>query len=333
MQEKELIKELQKISGLSPDPAWKKESRELLFNQINSAQVGSVKALNKEIASTTNNYINWLPFRVMRNISQPVMVAIFIALFLLGSGTASLYASKNTKPGDSLYIAKIINEKAHLVLTFDEEKKARLGMEFACNRAWELNQVLAEEEHDKQGERVEKLVNDFRKEIDIVKDRLVKISNKSVLDNKFDEPVSAPEYSEKNLDNNDNQIFSANMGRDENGITVAETTETNEVEIIAEPTADTAVEPTVIKVTEEEQVVPTTTLEQEGITTTTPEQTVTSSDTETILEEAGELLDDQNYDATISKLEEAGEMIDLVGVGQVKGESEVASSVEEIIEN
>ena len=93
MQEKELIKDLQKISALSPDPVWKKESRELLFNQINSAQVDS----NKILEQKTSNYINWLPFRVMRNISQPIMVAIFIALLLFGSGTASLYASKHSK--------------------------------------------------------------------------------------------------------------------------------------------------------------------------------------------------------------------------------------------
>ena len=53
--------------------------------------------------------------------------------------------AEKTKPGDSLYIAKIVSEKTQYALTFDDKSKAQLGLQFATNRVEEMNKVLAEE--------------------------------------------------------------------------------------------------------------------------------------------------------------------------------------------
>src|SRR3989339_293021 len=99
---------------------------------------------------------------LLRYVSQPVMAVFLIAGVLLGGGFFSLNAAKDTKPGDSLYIAKIISEKTQFALTFNEKKKVKLGIEFAGNRAKEITQVLSEEGDVEI--RVEKLKDNFKKQ-------------------------------------------------------------------------------------------------------------------------------------------------------------------------
>jgi len=255
-----------------------------------------------------------LSFLWLKRVKQPTMAAFLIVTFILVSGVISLRAAQNTKPGDSLYIAKILNEKAHQVFTFNEEKKMKLGLEFAGNRAEELTQVLAEPGNGEREEKVEKLVNNFKKEISAVKIRIEKIYSRTQTEGPFEEAVVTEEEPEEE----ESQVFSANADKDENGIQIFEQEPAvGEEEAVEEPE-------------EVETEVSSTTSELTEVASSTEEEAAdavdaSSSDPQFLLKEAEELLGNKDYDATISKLEEAGEVISQVDTGDVKGDFATSS--------
>ena len=155
MNEKELIKQLNSFKDIKPDSQWTSNNREILAHQIGNGQAEAK-------ISWFNASANMLPQKLFKQLSQPVGIVLLIAAIVFGSGIVSLRAARNTKPGDSLYIAKIINEKAQLAITFNEKEKVKLGIEFAGNRAKEITQVLAESESIIQEKevKVEKLTKD-----------------------------------------------------------------------------------------------------------------------------------------------------------------------------
>ncbi len=317
MTEKELIGQLNSINKeirLSLD--WKKENREILKSQI---------AATSE--KKTGTFFGWTEFvSRLKRVSQPMVAVFLISLFILGGCVASLQAAKDAKPGDSLYIAKIINEKAQLVLTFDEQKKAELGIKFAANRIEELKQVLAEPAaEEEKAARVEKLVNDFKKEIKEAKTRIAKISGQENLPPKTKQEESQDtEKEDKAAAEEDFQVFSANLSRDNKGIRTSEQGEKSDV-AIKKVSGQETVEEAVTTSTEEIA----TSSEKAGDKELTAEaqlETKPEANPKDILEQAKEFLSQEDYEATLNKLEEAGEAIEVVGLGQVKGESEAATT-------
>jgi hypothetical protein len=315
--EKELIEQLNKINKEIRLPLdWKKENREILKSQIAATSEEKTKV-----------FFGWAKFiNRFKCVSQPVVAVFLISLFVLGGCVAGLQAAKDAKPGDSLYIAKIINEKAQLALTFDEQKKAELGIKFATNRIEELKQVLAEPEAGEEKEaRVEKLVNDFKKEIKDAKTRIAKISGQENLplkkkQGKGRNAKKNTEEIEKEAIEENFQVFSANLSRNNKGIKTSE----------QEKETDMATK----KVSGQKPVKETVTTSTEKIATSSKKAEDSWAATETqpkaspkdILEQAKELLGRENYEATLDKLEEAGEAIEVVGLGQAKDESEVATT-------
>src|SRR3989338_7524674 len=139
MNERKLIKKLNNLKNIKPDNNWKKNYQEILYSQISANRLGT--------DSRTNLGIIWksiMPRQILANLAKPVWVSLAASILILVVGIGGVYASKNSKPGDSLYIAKIISEKAKFAITFDEEDKAKLGVEFAVNRAREMKLVLDE---------------------------------------------------------------------------------------------------------------------------------------------------------------------------------------------
>ena len=152
MKEKDLLIQLKKLKGVRPDREWKKTNRELLYSQISAqaddnVKIGWFKSLERQLS------IAFL------RVSQPAMTVLLIIIFIFGGSVLSLRAARNTTPGDSMYIAKILSEKTQYALTFNEKSKAKLGLEFAGNRVKEINKVLAQTEtvDTNKAETVEKL--------------------------------------------------------------------------------------------------------------------------------------------------------------------------------
>jgi hypothetical protein len=310
MDEKKLLAQLNKLKKIKPDSQWQKDNREVLLRQIFGPSVDiNMAGLNwfRAIAQK-------LPGQAVKSISQPAMAVILILVFMFGGGVLSIKAARDTKPGDSFYIAKIFSEKTQLALTFNEKNKVLLGFEFAGNRAQEITQVLAEPDNQSEKEeKVEKLVSNFRKEIRAARARLERISPRTqapkvVLDKAAtgeDENLVEDETGEE-----DKHVFSANLGKEDNGIQISE----------QEPKTDESPKPEEVEAGEPKRadLSPTTTPAIAAGTET--------NDPQLILQQAGDLLNQENYDATWSKLEEADQAINKVDVGQVKGEAESATS-------
>lgn len=286
MNDKDLLKKLNNLKTIKPDDNFKKNYREVLFSQISAGNTANKSESNLRIV-----WESIMPGKVFLNMAKPVWATSLASVLILVIGVGGVYASKNSKPGDSLYIAKIISEKAQFVMTFGEKDKAKLGLEFATNRAREIAQILEEskESEDKKGEKVQELTQNFKKEISQVKNRLTtikKAENKNN-QNKEEEP----------------EVFGANLGKDDKRMEVAEPVKpavNKEVLIESEP---------------------------KPIATTTQENLNSSGKA---LEEAEKMFDEKDYDGTIDKIEEAKQIIDQEsnnsGKGEVKGVSETASS-------
>ena len=309
MEDKDLISQLNKLKEIKPSAKWQEENRSILMNQLYS--LGSNLGA-RETAKTK------LSFKWLANLPQPAMAAFLIVMVIMGGGIMSIKAAKNSVPGQALYIAKIINEKTQQAITFDQEKKARLGLTFAHNRAKELKEVLAQEdEQAENAERAQQLVVNFRKELAIAKERIVKINErapKTIAEeplNEVDANLSTDEIAV--LDIEDGQMFSANLGKEENGIQIGDS------EIVEEPVEEVATEPQEDTVAATEPATTTDSEQAEGqASTTEPVATEESAGAADVLEEAQALLETQDYDATLSKLEEADDLIEQAGT--VKGE-------------
>ena len=313
-EEKKIILQLHNLKKVAPRAEWKRKDRARLLMQIeNRAAEEQTQAPGKE---QKNYSLFRLPSFRLSRISQPMLAVILIIAFMLASSVAGINAAQNSKPGDSLYIAKIISEKTQQVLTFTDKSKARLSLEFAGKRAQELSQVLAEPNGQSKEERVEKLVMNFKREIDNVKSRIVKISPdatkaKKVLKPEIKDP--AAETDEDGL-----PIFSAQVGRDENGIEIFEPLETTESMIIGTATGggEEILEPDAAVTTS------TDTAYISSSTDIAPEPDSSAvSDPQAILDQAELLFNSEDYSATLSKLAEADQAISQVDTGQVKGEA------------
>jgi len=283
MNEKDLLKKLNNLKNIQPDDNWKKNYREILYSQISAGA-----AVNKSESNLRTIWESLAPGRMFISMAKPVWITSLASILILVVGIGGVYASKNSKPGDSLYIAKIISEKAQLVMTFNEKDKAKLGLEFATNRAKEITQVLEEskEPEDKKGKQVEQLTQDFKKEISQVKNRLTTIKAAEMNNqNKEEEP----------------EVFGANLGRNDQRMEVAE-----------------PIKPEVKNDILEEN--------KPAVIATTTKENLNSPDK--ALEEAEKMFDEKNYGGTIDKIEEAKQIINKEASenGQVKGVSETATS-------
>jgi hypothetical protein len=305
MIEREIIKQLNNLKKVNPDSGWKDNNRSILVSQIFGSQTEGKKfEFNWPLI-----FIKELPAQMVQSVSRPFATAILTLFFLVSAGTASIIAARETKPGDSLYAAKIAGEKAQLAFTFNEDDKTKLNMEFAGNRAEEISKILAETPSDKKDETVDNLVNDFKKEINSVRTRLEK--NKPVENPPIAKKTEADKSVNVNTENKDNlkgesgRFFGADIGKEDKGVEVSGSIGTNKTE-------ETTTTPVAI--------------DKPAVSTTTPKKL---DDPQALLEEAKVFLDNKNYSETLNKLEEADKAISQVGQEPVKEEAKTATTTTE----
>lgn len=337
MKDKDLIKQLNSLKSISLDVDVKSKKRELLLSQLSNSAEPNVFSFSefilnfKAYSSMGYNY-------VVKPFAQPVLAVVLIMVLVLGGGIASMNAAKDSKPGDSFYVAKIIQEKTQIALTFDEKKKAQLNLEFAGNRANEITKVMETEDSQKEKtERVAKLTKNFENEIKQVKERLVKIGNKQNEGNELlkntvqtsDVPEDESQNKEQNEDTEGAQIFSAGLDKDTDGL---ELSDKNQVEPVELADGNDKISDVIVN-------------KNDALTTTTPEISTTtielqldakeitdSGTTAGIINEAKELLKNEDIDGTLMKIDEAIENLNIkIEDGEVKGVEEEAP-IEELIE-
>jgi len=285
MNEKDLFKKLNNLKTVKPDDNFKKSYREVLY-----AQISAGATVNKSESNLKTIWDSVMPGKIFMDMAKPVWVTSLASVLILVVGIGGVYASKNSKPGDSLYIAKIISERAQLAMAFNEKDKAKLGLEFAASRAKEITQVLGEskEQGEEQNKKVEQLSQNFKKEISQVKNRLttIKAAENKNNQNKAEEV----------------EVFGANLGKSDQRMELAEP---------VKPEVGGQIQPNI---------------EPNSVATTT-EENLNNSDK--VLEEAEKMFDEKNYDGTIDKIEEVKQIINQdSNKGQVKGVSETATSTQ-----
>jgi hypothetical protein len=312
MNEKNLLKQLNNLKGIKPNPDWKEENKSILLNQLGA--IDPVKVGTGHIAA------HLPPISYLFKIPRQAMAIVVIAFFAMGSGLYGLSASKNTKPGDSLYIAKIMGEKTQLAFTFNDKSKTKLNLEFAENRVREMSLVLAAEDDDTdiKRDKVEKLVGDFKKEINSAKVRVEKISRSTGVSEMKPEAAPTEEDPSAELAGEEetveeSQIFSANLDKENKGIQISDKVPDKNA---STPKTDMGGEAAAMDASESRSASSTEKLSSEN-------------NPNGILAEVKEMLRNGDYNGAISKLSEAGLAIEKVEFGQVKGER--ASSSEEVL--
>jgi hypothetical protein len=299
MENKELLKQLSGLKSIVPDSDWKERNREILLSQISNSEV-TVSAEAKGFAN-----ILILPQKLARVFSTPSWAVFFVCVLVLSGSVFSVGAAHLSKPDSSLYIARIISEKARLAVTFNKEEKTKLSFKFASDHAKDITEILANTDlNDETAKnKTEKLTENFKQEIKVAKNKLkeMKVPEGSIPANEGAE---------------DANIFSANLGRDEKGVQIAEPENPN-IEIAKR------LVPPVAKNTQEEKA------------TTTPvkiESTSPSDNAHKVLEEAEDLFNVKDYGGALNKLQEANNIMENVNVGEkgeVKGASEGATTTVE----
>lgn len=298
MREEELLQKLNNLKSIAPETNWKSSVREILLSQISGQE-------NEDVKLTA-----WQRFfgcQFFEWVSQPVVIVGAIILFLVGGTTGSLVIAQSTKPGDSLYIAKLISERTRTSFTFDEKEKVKLNMEFASNRIREIEQILAEPNKpaEETVKKVDDLEKNFKQEIASAKSGIEKIEK-----NKTAKTISNPRVETKppvavetsnpvdNKKEEPSKIFSANLGKTNEGMQVAEG--------------------------QKESIEPEKTVSQPEINQTF------GSTTKAIIDEAETLINSKDYktEDITSKLNEAIASLSDTSdnKGEVKGVTESASS-------
>jgi hypothetical protein len=289
MTEKELLSQLNNLKNIKPEDTWKMENREILLSQISGGYYKIIA--NDEMAVSQKGLFVYLKHLF----AQPAFVAVAIVVIVLSGSMASISAARNTKPGDSLYIAKIISERTQLAITFGEEERVKLGIEFAGNRAKEISQVLAGASGEQEkAETVGKLKGDIKREIGAVKTRLQKMG------------VAKQEKVENGEEEG---VFSADFGKEENGAQVYDG-KANEQSDTAKSGGTTAPAANDSAATSFNIDAP----DMAGAgASTTPEvdypATANADNIEKALNEAENLLQNKDYNGTLDQLDKADEMV------------------------
>lgn len=298
MNDRELIKKLNNLKSVGPDNEWKKNCREILHCQISAATIND----QAETAAGIT--------RLFSSLVRPLFLVPAVSAIILALGMGGIYASKNSKPGDSLYIAKIISEKTQFAMTFDEKDKVKLSVEFAANRAREITQVLEDSERVKGANdgKVEKLARNFKNEISQVKSRLTNIKEAA------GKLADAEDQTEENKEE-EIKVFGAESEKNDERLEIAEPAP-GKIKEAAEPNKDSATEPVIE--TENEAAVLNATSTAEKI-----DQTELMLDE---LDEAEKLFDEKNYDGTIDKLRQLNQVIGRTEDGRVKGANETTAT-------
>jgi hypothetical protein len=300
----DIKKELLNLKSIQPDAEWKISGREILACQIqNSASEELNLTLSAVIAE---------PRKLIRFVSQPAFAVFSILLVLVAGGGGSIYAANNSKPGDSLYIARIISEQAQLAITFNSEKKEQLGLKFANDRAITITQVLSETNSDDNHEKVEKLTGDFKKEIGLVRSKIniIKNSQNKIANTDSVEPGENKESEE---------VFSANLSKDDRGVQISEPNKQAEESKSGEDLKNGQTE----KV---ETSIASSSVQEGG------KIIESNADASTIVAEAEKLFDEKNYNGAYDQLQKVDNIIkngtdnSSDSSGEVKGVSESATT-------
>ncbi len=170
MTEKQLLQQLKELKTITLSEETKKSNRDVLFSQIANTSV------REEIPAQGSFF--WGFKNVFSVFSQPLLIVAGVFVFVAGGLIAGSGFFKDSKPNDSLYIARIISERAKLNTTFSQTERDALSLKFASDHAKDIATILMDPEfnNEENKDQVEKLNASFKNEISKVKDKIEKNS-------------------------------------------------------------------------------------------------------------------------------------------------------------
>jgi len=264
MTERELLKQLKNLKSVKPDSAWLKSNREILLAQVSNSGAEKLSAWTKVFIDLKS---------LVRTVSQPAFALGSFLVVLLGAGLFGPRILAGVKPNDSLYIARVISEKAHLNTVWNSEERDQLTLQYATDRAKDITTVLSDPSfnNDQHQDEVNKLNQNFNQEIAVVKTVINKIKPTTV--------TPAPE---------EEAVVSAESAKDKDG-----------VQIYTQPNAQ-GVTPTAASTTK-----PAST----GTEDAKAKDAGTSKNSQAIIDEAQKMFDNKEYSQALDKLKQVDELI------------------------
>jgi hypothetical protein len=268
MTERELISKLNSFQNVNPDQNWLKSNRDLLLTQISNS--GATKL------SIWKIFIINLESLAKTSLQPAIALSVFVFILISGSLFSHQLFNK-TKPNDSLYIARIISEKAKLNLVLNSDNREKMAAQFAASHAQDIASTLADPQFNQAAnqDQIAILNESFNKEIETVQNRVNKLAQATTKNSAA--TITA---------NPDDLIFSAAENKKDNqGIQISE-----------------SVNPNVLNVNNSTNTATT------SLATVTP-LTVSGNASTEILDEAKQSFENKDYNKVIDKLKEVEEII------------------------
>ena len=319
---KNLLSQINKLKEVQPDKEWKAQNQEFLrthlVNDIKPGFFSKLAVWMKSFASAS---------------SQPAFALTAFVLILITGITFFNPLLLDAKPNESLYIARIISEKAQVNMTFNKENREKLSAQFATNHAKDITDLMNDPEfHKEEGseDKIADLSENFNKEINTAKESINNIHLNNI-DNKTDGTSTVEPSNEKNLSDEESIVFSAETRKDDQGleIDVKDNGEKQDSEVLeneAEPeiqinaNGDTASSSQ--EITEENIESPEETdssKEENASSTLNQLQSITKevnkeggdiNEANIVLDEAQRLFNEEKYQEALDKLNEAEKILD-----------------------
>jgi hypothetical protein len=293
MTDKNIYQQLKSLKDISLSDESRKKHKNILFSQISHTFVNDAGSAKQSLFNFKN---------VFSLVSQPLLVVAGIFVFLLGSLVlgSGLYA--NSKPNDSLYIARVISEKARLNTTFSQSNRDALALKFASDHAKDIATILMDPEFNTEENKVqvERLNASFQNEISKVRTRIEKNEGLVV--------ATLP----KAEDNNET-VSSASSLKDDNGVSI----HISKIKPSDGVKVDSPAKPSSVAPSVAPDAVPVKNTSSSEVDVVSLAEDVSESveklsgvkDGQKIISEIEQLFAEGRYDEVISKLEQVGDIV------------------------
>ncbi|MFA5131191.1 MAG: hypothetical protein WC467_02090 [Patescibacteria group bacterium] len=277
MTNKDLVGKLNTLKSIAPDSTWLASNRELLLSQISNSGA-------RELSAWQIFAINFSS--LMKASAKPAYALGAFVLILITGSIFSHNVFSSAKPNDSLYIARIISEKAKLNTVLNTDDRNKLAVQFATEHAQDISDVLADPAFNNESnqDQVAKLNDSFNEEINNVKTHIAYLNTKSVKTNSTIDTGATLNASDT--------VTMANSLKDGSGV---------EVFVSGQATGSN---PSTIKATTSPALKNAPDVLLVATSSDNLETVSTASSTDTILDEAKLLFDQKDYSKASDKLKE-----------------------------
>jgi hypothetical protein len=289
MDNQDLISKLNNLKNTTPEAAWLASNRNLLLSQISNTGADNISAWQSFVISLSS---------LAKTASQPAFALGTFIILLLSGSFFSRNLFLNTKPNDSLYIARIISEKVRVNTTMDSDARNKLAMQYATEHAQDITKVLADPTFNNEANKVQvaKLNDSFKAEVATMQTKINNIDAQEVVSNKVVAVVpQVPAKINAATKNDNDNVVIADNARDKTGIQLDSSSKAGK-EVVVEPAKATGIVPTKAATTTD-------------TTSSTSQTVVKPNSANKILDEAQKLFDNKDYSEASKKLQEVEAII------------------------